>query len=82
MLVYSGSTLDFVGYAASGNAVQTPVAIALSSYPSPAHSHILGPLHFLILTTMNLQQFKIFSVGNGFPRAQYAATYTLSLLDL
>jgi hypothetical protein len=44
VLVYSGATLELTGYAANGNAVQSPVTIALPSNPSPAFSHILGPL--------------------------------------
>jgi hypothetical protein len=53
VIVYSGKTLDFVGYAANGNAVQTPATIALSSYPSPSFSYLLGPLPHLKITTLN-----------------------------
>jgi hypothetical protein len=55
VIVYSGKTLDFVGYAANGNAVQTPATIALSSYPSPALSHVLGPLLHFENKTLNQQ---------------------------
>ncbi len=54
MLVYSGTTLQLTGYAANGNVVQSPVTIALPSNPSPASSHILGPLLNLTHKTLHL----------------------------
>ncbi len=66
--MYSGSTLDFAGYAANGNAIQSPAAVMLSSYPSPAGSHILGPLFSLLLKTLNLKSFKIFSSRQRFSK--------------